>query len=122
MTKSIKIEGTFEVINPSDQSVEGKYILRDTSDYDCVITHHPSKIAGGTTHAPIAFGSVTLAKRIFLRVTQEVLVKYNVTAPNDGFNLGIGDHILMNDSGVTALFLTTGPTETEVTAVIAGDC
>jgi hypothetical protein len=121
MAKSIKIEGTFEVLNTNDKSCEGKYILRDTTDYDCVITHHPSKIAGGVVNAPIAFGSVTLAKRIFLRVTQEVLVKYNVIT-EAGFNLGIGDHILMNDSGVTALFLSTGPTETEVTAVIAGDC
>ena len=119
--KTIKIEGTFEVINPSDKTCEGKYVLRNSQDYDCVLTHHPSKIAGATINAPITFGSITLAKRIFLRVTQEVVVKYN-SITEAGFNLGIGDHILMNDSGVTALFLNTGPTETEVTAVIAGDC
>ena len=121
MAKSIKIEGTFEVINTSDKSCEGKYILRDTRNFDCVITHHPSKFPGGAINAPVSFGSVALAKRIFLRVTQEVVVKYNAIT-EAGFNLGIGDHILMNDSGVTALFLNIGPTETEVTAVIAGDC
>jgi len=119
--KTIKIEGTFEVINPLDKTREGKFVLRDSADYACVTTLNPVKIPGNSVNYQIGLGGVTLAKRIFLRVTQEVTLKYNVNT-DAGFNVGIGDHILMNDNGVTAIFVTAGPTDTELTAIIAGDC
>lgn len=121
MAKTIKIEGTFEVINPNDKTCEGKFVLRDSTDFECVTTLHPVKVPGNSINFEIGLGGVSLAKRIFFRTTEQLTLKFNAIT-EDGFNVGAGDMILMNEDGVTAIFVTTGPTETEITAVIAGDC
>lgn len=119
MPKTIKIQGTFEVLDPNTQNTDGKQVIRDSEEFPCVTTLHPTKVPGNSTNYQINFGGVTLAKRIFLRCDFEVTVKLNSNT-EDGFKL-LGDMIVMNESGISALFVNTGPNETEFTAVIAGD-
>jgi hypothetical protein len=120
VAKTIKVEGVFEVLNTTSSTVEGKQIIRDSADYSCVTTLHPTKLPGGVANQIVSFGGVLLAKRLFLSVDFEVIVKFNAMT-EDGFNFGPGEMTVMNDSGITALYITPGPNETEVTAVIAGD-
>lgn len=119
MAKTIKINATFEVLEPSTKSQEGKQVIVDQDDFNCVTTLHPIKVAGSLVKTPVGLGGVGLAKRIYIKTDEEVLVHFNSTGEN-GFNLK-GELIVMNESGITALFITTGPSATTLTVVAAGD-
>ncbi len=65
-------------------------------------------------------GGVAQIKKLFLRVDQEVTVKLsNVT--DTGFLFGPGDGWLCSDSGITGVWISTGPNETEVEAIFVGE-
>ena len=120
MAKTVKIAASFESIESTTKSQEAKQVISDSADYDCVTTHQPLKVAGSSTNFQISLGGVTLAKRIFINTDFEVLVKFNVNT-EAGFNLK-GGLITMNNSGITALFVTTGANETTINMIAAGDC
>lgn len=95
-------------------------MLNDTLLVSEVTQHFPMVIAGNSIDQQVSFGGVALAKRIFLRTNFPVSVKFNsVVAPP--FSFGPGDGVLMSENGITALYVTAGPNNTELEAIIAGD-
>jgi len=118
-SKTIKINGTFQVYNAA-ATVEAQKVINDTLLVSEVTQHFPMVIAGNSVDQPVSFGGVALAKRVFLRTNFPVSVKFNsIIAP--AFSFGPGDGILMSENGITALFVTSGPNNTELEAIIAGD-
>lgn len=117
--KTIKINGTFQVYNAAG-TVEAQKVLNDVLSVSEVTQHFPMVIAGNSMDAQVSFGGVSLAKRLYFKANFPVTVKFNsIVAP--GFSFGAGDGILMGENGVTAMFVTTGPNNTELEAIIAGD-
>lgn len=117
--KTIKINGTFQVINVAG-TIEAQKVINDTLSVSEVSQHFPWQVAGNSVDEPISFGGVALAKRVYLRTNFPVTVKFDsIVAP--GFSFGPGDGLIMSENGVTAMFVTTGPNETELEAIIAGD-
>ena len=118
-SKTIKINGTFQVYNAA-ATIEAQKVLSDTLLVSEVTQHFPMVIAGNAIDQQVSFGGVSLAKRIFLRTNFPVSIKFNsVVAP--AFSFGPGDGVLMSENGITALFVTAGPNNTELEAIIAGD-
>jgi len=118
-SKTIKINGTFQVYNAA-ATVEAQKTVNDTLLVSEVTQHFPMVISGNAIDQQVSFGGVSLAKRIFLRTNFPVSVKFNsIVAP--AFSFGPGDGILSSENGITALYVTAGPNNTELEAIIAGD-
>jgi hypothetical protein len=118
-SKTIKINGTFQVYNAA-ATIEAQKVISDTLLVSEVTQHFPMVIQGNVVDQPVSFGGVSLAKRVFLRTNFPVSIKFNsVVAP--AFSFGPGDGLLMSENGITALFITAGPNNTELEAIIAGD-
>ncbi|MGD9725814.1 MAG: hypothetical protein AB7L09_00255 [Nitrospira sp.] len=118
-SKTIKINGTFQVYNAA-ATIEAQKVLNDTLLVSEVTQHFPMVISGNAIDQQVSFGGVALAKRVFLRTNFPVSIKFNsVVAP--AFSFGPGDGILMSENGITALYVTAGPNNTELEAIIAGD-
>lgn len=117
--KTIKVNGTFQVYNAAG-TVEAQKVLNETLAVSEVTQHFPQMIAGNSVDQQISFGGVTLAKRLYFKTNFPVTVKFNsIVAP--GFSFGAGDGILMAENGITAMYVSTGPNNTELEAIIAGD-
>lgn len=117
--KNVKINGTFQVVNVAG-TIEAQKVLNDTLQVNEVTQHFPQLVAGNSVDAQISFGGVALAKRLYLKTNFPVTIKFDsVVAP--GFSFGPGDGILMSENGLTAMYVTTGPNETMLEAIIAGD-
>ena len=118
-SKTIKINGTFQVYNAAG-TVEAQKVINDTLLVSEVTQHFPMLIAGNAMDQPISFGGVALAKRVYIKTNFPVTIKFNsVVAP--GFSFGAGDGILMGENGITAMYISTGPNSTELEAIIAGE-
>ena len=118
-SKTVKINGTFQIYNAA-ATIEAQKIINDTLLVSEVTQHFPMIIAGNAVDAQVGFGGVTLAKRLFLRTNFPVMLKFDsIIAP--AFSFGPGDGILTSENGITALFVTAGPNNTELEAIIAGD-
>jgi hypothetical protein len=115
----VKIEGTFEVKN-SASTIEAKKVIRDEEQITEATQLFPHKIAGNTIDLQIAMGGVSLAKRVYIKVDYEVTLKIQQST-DTGFPFGPGDGFFTSDSGITGIWVTTGPNETELEAVITGD-
>lgn len=119
MAKTVKVSGTFEVVNVSN-TVEAKQVIRSETSVEEANQSFPHKIAPSQADVQICFGGVTQAKRVFLRVDQEVTLKINQST-DTGFPFGPGEGFLSSYSGIVGIWVTTGPNETEVEAIITGD-
>lgn len=119
-TKTIKISGTWEVQNASQQSETKKVINDGSTVVSEVTTTSPMVVAGSTVNAPLPMGGVSLAKRIFIRTDQEVTLKIGQST-DTGFKFGPGDGMFPSTSGIVGVWVTTGPNETSIEAVITGD-
>jgi len=118
-SKTIKINGTFQVYNTAG-TVEAQKVINDTLLVSEVTQHFPQVIPGNTVDQPISFGGVALCKRLYFKTNFPVSVKFNsVVAP--AFSFGPGDGILTGDNGITAMYVTTGPNATELESIIAGE-
>lgn len=118
-SKTVKINGTFQIYNAA-ATVEAQKVLNDTLLVSEVTQHFPMVISGGSIDQQVGFGGVTLAKRVFLRTNFPVSIKFDsIVAP--AFSFGPGDGILMSENGITAIYVTAGPNNTELEAIIAGD-
>jgi hypothetical protein len=119
MAKTVKITGTFEVVNAAN-TVEAKKVIRDEKSVEEATQHFPHKIAANQADVQIGFGGVAQAKRVYVRVNQEVTLKINQST-DTGFPFGPGDGYFSSYSGITGIWITTGPNETELEAIITGD-
>ena len=117
--KTVKINGTFEVWEPPSY-VSNKAVLKDLSTIvQQVAAFGPWEVPGTTIDQQISFGGITLAKRLYLKTDQSVTLKFNQST-DIGFSFK-GEGVLSSEDGITALFVTTGPNDTCVTAIICGD-
>lgn len=120
MALTVKINGTFEVVDsagtssPREVIKDNSQVVAQISDYD------PWLVPGAAVNQQITFGGVTLCKRLFIRTDQPVTLKLNQST-DTGFSFGPGDGFLSSTNGITGLFVSTGPNPTNVTAVVAGD-
>ena len=65
-------------------------------------------------------GGVAQAKKLMLRVDNEVTLKLN-NVGDTGFTFGPGDMWLETASGITGIFVSTGPNVTLFEAIITGE-
>jgi hypothetical protein len=120
MAETVKINGVFEVVDSAGTSSPREVIKDISTQVGQVTDYDPWTIPGNTANQQITFGGVTLAKRLFIRTDQPVTMKFNQNT-DTGFSFGPGDGFLSSTNGITALYVSTGPNETNVTAIIAGD-
>ncbi len=119
MAKTVKIQGTFEVLNAA-KTIEAKKVTADEVQLDCAVQHFPAKLDPNITNFELPLGGVARAKRVFIRTNYEVTLKLNQQT-DTGFPFGPGDGSFMSTSGITAVYVSTGANETEVELVAVGD-
>jgi hypothetical protein len=119
VAKTVKMQGTFEVLDASGHQ-ESKKTTRDETSVEEASAHFPWKIAGSEVDQEITFGGVALAKRIFIRCDQEITLKLE-NQTDTGFKFGPGDGWFTSYSGITGMWVTTGANETLFEATICGD-
>ena len=117
MSKTVKIQSTFEVIDASGNQ-EIRKITRDEVSIEEGSAYFPVKIAPNTTDYPVNFEGVAVGSRIFIRSDQGVTLKIQ-SALDAGFPFGPGDGWLPS-TGITGMLVTTGPVETRFEAIITG--
>lgn len=118
-TKTVKFQGTFAV-----QDASGVYSPNKTiKDLDLSVTQvqssDPIEIPGNTMDYQIPFGQITVGRRVYLGTNQEVTVKFNQFT-DAGFPwLGVGV-VPSGPTGISAIYISTGPTSTCVHAIVVG--
>jgi hypothetical protein len=118
VAKTVFLNGTFEIKNAS-AVIEAKKVTKVEQSFDEATQHFPQKVAGNTVDHPIGMGGVAQAKKVFLRVDQEVTLKLSEIT-DSGFLFGPGDMWVCSSTGITGVWVTTGPNETEVEAIVVG--
>lgn len=120
MPKTVKINGVFEVVDAST-TVSPKAVMNEQNTQIGEVTNYaPWLVPGNSVNEQITFGGITLAKRIYLHTDQPVTLKFNQNT-DVGFSFGPGHGIFSSQDGITAIFVSTGPNPTNVTAIIGGD-
>jgi len=119
VAKTIKVESSVRVLNAA-QTVEGQSIIKEEVSVEEVTQVFPMKIAAMQVDVSLPFGGVAQAKRITLTTSQEVTLKINNLA-DIGFPFGPGTGFLPSNTGITALYVSTGANETEVNAIVSGN-
>ena len=115
-TKNARIQATFEIIAP-DGTTEGKKVINSLLPVTEAAQVFPQVIAGNQNDVLMPFGSVALAKRLYLRSSYPITVKFNQDT-DTGFSFGPGDGFLMSENGITALYVSTGSNPTEVEIIV----
>ena len=119
-SKTVKIQGTFAVVDAASVASPNKVL----KDLDLVVgqvqTSDPMCIVGSTTDFSIPFGAITSAKRIYLKTDQPVTLKIDNIA-DTGFQWQGAGILTSGTTGISALYVTTGATDTNVEVVVAGD-
>lgn len=119
MSKTVILNGTLEVKNASGV-VEAKKVMKSESAQAEATQHFPFKLAGGSGETQISMGSLTQARKLFLRVDQSVTLKLNQQV-DTGFTFGPGDLWLESGDGITEVWVTVGANDTCLEALFAGD-
>ena len=120
MALTVKINAVFEVVDAAGTSSPREVVKDLSQQITQVADYDPWTVPGAAVNTQITFGGVTLCKRLFIRTDQPVTLKLNQST-DTGFSFGPGDGFLSSTNGITALFVSTGPNPTNITAVIAGD-
>lgn len=118
-SKTVKFQGTFAVHDASGVASPNKAIKDLTLVVGQVQSSDPMCIAGSSVDFQIPFGAITGAKRIYIKTDQSVTVKFNQNS-DVGFSWK-GEGVVSSEDGITALFISTGPNDTNVEIVVAGD-
>ena len=119
-SKTVKITASFSVVDAASVASPNKVIKDLTLSVSQVQTSDPMCIPGSTTDFQVPFGQITSAKRIFLSTDQPVTVKINSNT-NTGFEWEGAGIIPSGSTGISSVYITTGPTDTNVEIVVAGD-
>ena len=119
MAKTVKVQSSMEVRNAA-QTVQAREVIAEEISVNNVSHFLPQTIAPAQANVPISFGGVVQGKRIWLSVSQEVTLKINDIL-STGFLYGPGSGYFPSNTGITALWVSTGANETEVSAIIAGN-
>jgi hypothetical protein len=118
-SKTIKFQGSFAVYDAAGTASPNKIIKDVTTVVDQVQGSEPMCIPGSSTYFEIPFGAITLAKRIYIETDQSVTIKFNQNS-DTGFSWK-GEGVVSSEDGITSLWMTTGPNDTNVEIVVAGD-
>jgi hypothetical protein len=118
VSKTVKLQSTFEVLNASGD-IDVRKVTRDEVTIEQGCACFPETIPASTTDHPVHFGSVAAGKRIFIRSDQGVILKIQ-NVGDVGFPFGPGDGWLMS-TGITGMWVTTGPVATKFEAAITGE-
>lgn len=119
MSKTVKIQSTFEVLDASG-NLDIRKVTRDEITIEEGSAYFPVKIDPSTVDYPVNFEGVALGKRIFIRSDQTVMLKIE-NQGDVGFPFGPGDGWLPSGTGITGMWITTGPAETRFEAIIVGE-
>jgi hypothetical protein len=118
-SKTVKFQGTFAVHDAAGVASPNKPI----KDLDLVVgqvqTSDPMCIAGVTNDFQVPFGAITGGKRIYIKSDQEITIKFNQIT-DTGFPWK-GTGVVPSESGITGIWISTGPNDTNVEIVVAGD-
>lgn len=119
-TKTVKITGDFSVVDASN-TASPRMVIKDLNlTVTQVQSSDPLCIPASETDFEVPFAGITSAKRIYLETDQEVTIKFNTnTAP--GFAWQGAGIVPSGSTGISALYITTGGTATNVSIVVAGD-
>lgn len=118
-SKTVKIQATFAIQDATGVNSPNKIIKDLDLTISQVASGDPYCVSGSTVDFQVPFGAITNAKRVFLSTDNEVTVKINQQG-DTGFPWK-GSGILSSESGITGIWITTGPNDTNVSVVIAGD-
>ena len=119
-SKTVKFQGSFAVVDAGGVSSPNKPIKDLTLTVSQGQSADPMCIPGATTDFSVPFGAITTAKRIYIKTDLPVTLKVNLNTET-GFQWQ-GEGVLSSGStGISALYISTGATDTNVEIVIAGD-
>jgi hypothetical protein len=118
-SKTVKFQGSFSVVDASGVSSPHKIIKDLDETVAQVQTGDPLCIPASQLDFQIPFGGITVGKRVYLSTDQEVTLKVN-NIGDVGFPW-MGTGVLPSGTGITDLYVTTGPNATNVAVVVAGN-
>ena len=118
-SKTVKFQGTFGVVDAAGTTSPNKIIKDLDTTVAQVQNSDPMCIAASTTDFAVPFGAITVGKKVYLSTDQEVTLKVN-NIGDVGFPW-MGTGVLPSGTGITALYITTGPNATNVEVVVAGN-
>lgn len=118
--KTVKIQGTFGVVDAANVTSPNKIIKDLTQTVGQSVSFGPICIPGATTDYDVPFATITSAKRIYLMTDQPVTLKVDNLA-DIGFEWQGSGIIPSGATGISALYITTSATDTNIELVIAGD-
>lgn len=118
-SKTVKFQGSFAVFDAANTASPNKAIKDLTLTVGQVQAMDPGCIPGSSVDFVVPFGAITNAKRIYIKTDQEVTLKVQQNT-DTGFPW-YGEGVLSSASGITGLWITTGPNDTNVEIVVAGD-
>lgn len=117
--KTVKYQGSFAVFDAANTASPNKAIKDLSLTVGQVQSSDPMCIPGNSIDFQVPFGAISNAKRIYIKSDQEVTLK--VQQQTDVGFPWQGEGVLSSSSGITGLWITTGPNDTNVEIVIAGD-
>jgi len=117
-TATVSLTLTLTVTNPASVE-EGKRVIQITDVQDYAAQLFPQNIPAGTLDFSLNMGGVSLAKWVLLEIDKEVTLKLNQSAPDLGFPAK-GIVLLQSESGISAVFVTTGVNPTCVKFLAVG--
>lgn len=120
MAKTVKIQSTFEVVDASGE-LDARKVTREEVSIEEGSAYFPVKIPALTTDYVVNFEGVSVGTRIFIRSDQQITLKIQ-NIGDTGFLFGPGDGWLPSSgTGITGMWVTTGPVETKFEAIITGE-
>lgn len=119
MPRTVKIQASFQVVNASGVVSPNETIKELDLQVAQVSGGVPLILPGNTIDYAVNFGTITNARRVFLRTDYPVTLK--IKNPGDiGFSWE-GAGILPLGAGVDAMWISTGPNQTTIDVVVCGD-
>jgi hypothetical protein len=118
-SKTVKYQGSFAVFDAANTASPNKAIKDLTLTVGQVQSSDPMCIPGSSVDFVVPFGAITTAKRIYIKTDQEVTLKVQQNT-DVGFPWQ-GEGVLSSGTGIVGLWITTGPNDTNVEIVVAGD-
>lgn len=118
--KTVKFQGTFGVVDASNVTSPNKIIKDLDQTVGQAVSFGPICIPGATVDYDVPFATITTAKRIYLSTDLAVTVKVDNLA-DAGFEWQGTGVLPSGATGISALYITTSATDTNIELVIAGD-
>jgi len=116
--RTVEVQLTVTVKDESNVA-QAKRVVLATTTHDQAVALFPQQIPAGQVNKELVLGGMTGAKWVVLETDFEVTVKLNQDT-DDGFPVK-GVMLIQSESGITAIFVTTGVNPTCVELLAIGD-